>query len=40
VMKHEEYSWLTLITCQGFDEETESYRWRYVVRAVLTRITN
>ncbi len=40
VMKHEEYSWLTLITCQGFDEESGSYRWRYVVRAVLTQVTN
>lgn len=38
VMKHEEYSWLTLITCQEFDEKNQSYRWRYVVRAVLTKV--
>ncbi|MCJ7622564.1 MAG: class F sortase [Anaerolineaceae bacterium] len=38
VYKHEEYPWLTLITCQGFDEESDSYNWRVMVRAVQTRI--
>jgi LPXTG-site transpeptidase (sortase) family protein len=36
--KHEELSWLTLITCRGYDEKTNSYRWRTVVRAVLVSI--
>jgi thermitase len=34
VIKHEEYPWLTLITCQGYDEASNSYRSRVVVRAV------
>ena len=38
VLRHEEYSWLTLITCQGFDEARDSYRWRVAVRAVLVQI--
>jgi len=29
------YSYLTLITCQGYNEREESYRFRRVVRAVL-----
>jgi sortase (surface protein transpeptidase) len=33
--KHEEFSWLTLITCRGYDEKSNSYRWRTVVRAIL-----
>jgi LPXTG-site transpeptidase (sortase) family protein len=38
VFKHEDYPWLTLITCFGYSEENDSYRWRIVVRAVQTRI--
>ncbi len=38
IFRHEERSWITLMTCQGYDERTDSYRWRQVVRAVLTRI--
>ena len=38
VYKHEEYPWLTLITCKGYDSENDSYRWRIVVRAVQTEI--
>jgi sortase (surface protein transpeptidase) len=36
--KHEEIPWLTLITCRGYDEETNTYRWRTVVRAVLVQV--
>jgi LPXTG-site transpeptidase (sortase) family protein len=36
--KHEDYPWLTLITCQGYDDKTDSYRWRTIVRAVLVKI--
>ncbi|MBN2388221.1 MAG: sortase, partial [Anaerolineales bacterium] len=37
-LRHEEYPWLTLITCQSYNETTDSYRYRLVVRAVLIRI--
>jgi len=39
VLKHEDLGWLTLITCQGFDELSGKYRWRRVVRAVLLGVT-
>ena len=38
VLAHENRPWLTLITCQGYDETSNSYRWRMVVRAVLVRV--
>jgi thermitase len=38
VITHEEYPWLTLITCQGYDEVSNSYRRRVVVRAVQVEI--
>jgi LPXTG-site transpeptidase (sortase) family protein len=38
VFRHEEYPWLTLITCKGYDEENNSYRWRVIVRAVQIKI--
>ena len=38
VFRHEEYPWLTLITCRGYDPESDGYRWRVVVRAVQTEI--
>ncbi len=38
VFKHEDRSWLTLLTCKEYDEKTGSYRSRLVVRAVLIRI--
>jgi LPXTG-site transpeptidase (sortase) family protein len=38
VIRHEKYSWLTLITCQGYDEASNSYRTRVVVRAVQVAI--
>ncbi|MBI5838661.1 MAG: sortase [Chloroflexi bacterium] len=39
VLKHEDKAWLTLITCRGYNEKTNSYRWRSVIRAVLISIT-
>lgn len=33
--RHEELPWLTLVTCQDFDEARDSYRHRLLVRAVL-----
>jgi len=38
VIRHEAYPWLTLITCQGYDESSDSYRYRLVVRAVQVEI--
>jgi LPXTG-site transpeptidase (sortase) family protein len=38
VFKHEEKPWLTLLTCKEYDEKTNSYRSRLMVRAVLMRI--
>ncbi len=38
IMQHEEYDWITLITCEGYDESLGEYRWRRVVRAVLVGV--
>jgi len=38
VFEHEDYPYLTLITCKGYDEDSDSYRWRVVVKAVQTVI--
>lgn len=37
-IKHEDYPWLTLITCKGYDSGKDSYRYRLVVRAVQVRV--
>ncbi|HUG33343.1 MAG TPA: sortase [Anaerolineales bacterium] len=39
VMKHEEKSYLTLITCDTYDERTGTYLRRVVVRAVLVDVS-
>jgi LPXTG-site transpeptidase (sortase) family protein len=36
--KHETLDWVTLITCQQFDEKSKTYLYRWVVRAVLTDV--
>jgi LPXTG-site transpeptidase (sortase) family protein len=36
--RHEVLDWVTLVTCQGFDEEHGTYRSRLVVRAVLVDV--
>ncbi|RPI87806.1 MAG: sortase, partial [Chloroflexi bacterium] len=36
--RHEELDWITLITCQQYDDKTQSYRYRRVVRAVLVSV--
>ena len=38
VFQHEDNAWLTLITCKGWDEKTNQYRTRIVVRAVQVAI--
>jgi LPXTG-site transpeptidase (sortase) family protein len=37
-LPHEDYDVLTLLTCQGFDEDVGAYDWRLAVRAVLLGI--
>ncbi len=37
-LKHEDTSWVTLLTCEGFTKETNSYPYRRIVRAVLVSI--
>ncbi|PKN90184.1 MAG: hypothetical protein CVU45_03870, partial [Chloroflexi bacterium HGW-Chloroflexi-7] len=38
MMKHQEKAWLTLVTCQGYDEESGEYQRRVLVRAVLMEV--
>ncbi|MBL8102568.1 MAG: sortase, partial [Anaerolineales bacterium] len=40
VLKHEEEAWLTLITCKTYNESTNTYADRIVVRAVLVKVLN
>jgi LPXTG-site transpeptidase (sortase) family protein len=37
-MKHEEKSWLTLVTCKDYDEKAGAYKKRLLIRAVLVRV--
>jgi LPXTG-site transpeptidase (sortase) family protein len=37
-LKHEEKSWVTLVTCKEYDAKTNTYRKRVVVRAVLVKV--
>jgi len=36
--KHRDNSWVTLLTCQGFDPESNTYQSRVLVRAVLVEV--
>jgi len=38
VFQHEDYAWLTMLTCSHYDEKLKTYRMRTVVRAVLVKI--
>lgn len=38
VMKHEELPWITLVTCKDYDEKTDTYLRRIVIRAVLVDV--
>ncbi len=38
MMKHEEKTWLTLITCEGFNARTGEYLYRRMARAVLVSV--
>lgn len=39
-LRSSDYDMLTLLTCKGFDETSDSYRYRVVVQAVLVSIEN
>jgi len=34
----EDYPWLTLITCKGYDANLDDYQWRVIVRAVQIKV--
>jgi LPXTG-site transpeptidase (sortase) family protein len=38
MMKHEVSSWVTLVTCRGYDASSNSYLYRILVRAVLIEV--
>jgi LPXTG-site transpeptidase (sortase) family protein len=38
-LTHEEYDWVTLLTCERYSSSYDSYRFRRVVRAVLVEIS-
>ncbi|MFT3893179.1 MAG: sortase [Anaerolineales bacterium] len=38
MLKHQDKSWLTLVTCEGFQENTKDYSSRRMVRAVLVSV--
>ncbi len=38
VYKHEKLAWVTLITCQGYNVNTNTYAYRLVARAVLMKV--
>ncbi len=40
VFRHEEYPWLTLITCKDYDKNTKTYAQRVAVGAVLVKIVD
>jgi LPXTG-site transpeptidase (sortase) family protein len=38
VFKHEDYDWVTLVTCEDYNQKTKSYKYRRMVRAVLVSV--
>jgi LPXTG-site transpeptidase (sortase) family protein len=36
--KHEQHAWLTLLTCRGYDESSDTYKYRIEARAVLMEV--
>jgi LPXTG-site transpeptidase (sortase) family protein len=38
MLKHETPSWITLVTCSGYDQASNSYKYRVLVRAVLVDV--
>ncbi len=40
ILEHKDRDWLTVFTCQGYDETRDEYPWRQVVQAVLIKVEN
>ena len=38
MMKHQTQPWITLVTCRGYDQTSNSYKYRVLVRAVLVDV--
>jgi LPXTG-site transpeptidase (sortase) family protein len=38
MMKHQDLPWLTLVTCRGYNETSDTYKYRILVRAVLVDV--
>jgi LPXTG-site transpeptidase (sortase) family protein len=38
VLDHKDLDWITLLTCTGYDEESDNYQWRTAVQAVLVSV--
>jgi LPXTG-site transpeptidase (sortase) family protein len=38
MMKHQDLPWLTLVTCRGYNADSDSYKYRILVRAVLVDV--
>jgi sortase (surface protein transpeptidase) len=38
IFNHNTYDWLTLLTCEGYDERNNFYNYRRIIQAVLTQI--
>ena len=38
MLKHQDTSWVTLVTCRGYDETSGTYKYRVLVRAVLVKV--
>jgi sortase (surface protein transpeptidase) len=38
VLRHEDYDFVTLITCSDFNPRTQTYRQRLAVRAILVEV--
>jgi LPXTG-site transpeptidase (sortase) family protein len=38
MMQHEESPWITLVTCRGYNEDSNSYLYRLLVRAVMVEV--
>ena len=38
MMEHQTVPWVTLVTCRGYDQASNSYTYRILVRAVLVEV--
>jgi LPXTG-site transpeptidase (sortase) family protein len=38
MLKHEDLQWLTLVTCRAYDQASNTYKYRLLVRAVLIEV--